>query len=112
MDLVAVVDTQLERTRSQLVKFLTSLLVRLVAARLQVWCQLIAIELQRLMAVAGDLDRAMAQGCHGQIVLRAEVVALRFAFLAQQQISRQLLVVAVVVGKAVVVAVAVQQESM
>jgi hypothetical protein len=78
MDLVAVVDTQLERTRSQLVKFLTSLLVRLVAARLQVWCQLIAIELQRLMAVAGDLDRAMAQGCHGRIVLRAEVDVQRF----------------------------------
>jgi hypothetical protein len=86
MDLVAVVDTQLERTRSQLVKFLPSLLVRLVEARLQVWCQQIAIELQRLMAVAADPGRAMAQGWHGRIVLRAEVVALRFAFLAQQQI--------------------------
>ncbi len=78
MDLVAVVDTQQERTQSQLVKHLPSLLVRLVEARLQVWCQLIAIELQRLMAVAGDLDRAMAQGCHGQIVLRAEVDVQRF----------------------------------
>jgi len=78
MDLVAVVDTQLERTRSQLVKFLPSLLVRLVEARLQVWCQVVAIELQRLMVVAGDLDRAMGQGYHGRIVLRAEVVALRF----------------------------------
>jgi hypothetical protein len=86
MDLVAAVDTQLERTRSQLVKRSQSLLVRLVEARLQVWCQRIAIELQRLMAVAADLDRAMAQGCHGRIVLRAEEVALRFAFLAQQQI--------------------------
>jgi hypothetical protein len=78
MDLVAVVDTQLERTRSPPVKFLTSLLVRLVEARLQVWCQVVAIELQRLTEEAADLDRAMAQGCHGRIALRAEVVALRF----------------------------------
>jgi hypothetical protein len=78
MDLVAAVDTQLERTQSQLVKFLPSLLVRLVEARLQVWCQQIAIELQRLMAVAADLDRAMAQGCHGRIVLLVEVDVQRF----------------------------------
>jgi hypothetical protein len=78
MDLVAVVDTQQERTQSQLVKHLPSLLVRLVEARLQVWCQVVAIELQRLTEEAADLDRAMAQGCHGRIVLRAEVVALRF----------------------------------
>jgi hypothetical protein len=77
MDLVAVVDTQLERTGSRQVKFLASLLVRLVEARLQVWCQQIAIELQRLMAVAADLDRAM-QGIHGRIVLLVEVDVQRF----------------------------------
>jgi hypothetical protein len=52
-------------------------LVRLVEARLQVWCQQIAIELQRLMAVAADLDRAM-QGIHGRIVLLVEVDVQRF----------------------------------
>jgi hypothetical protein len=72
-----VVDTQLERTGSRQVKFLASLLVRLVEARLQVWCQQIAIELQRLMAVAADLDRAM-QGIHGRIVLLVEVDVQRF----------------------------------
>ena len=40
------------------------------------------------------------------------VVDPRFAFLARQQILRQLLVVAVVVGKEMVVAVVVQQEEM
>jgi hypothetical protein len=30
------------------------------------------------MAVAADLDRAMAQGCHGRIVLLVEVDVQRF----------------------------------
>jgi hypothetical protein len=54
---VVAVDTQLERMQSPPVKRSPSLLVRLVEVWLQVWCQLIATELQRLMAVAADLDR-------------------------------------------------------
>jgi hypothetical protein len=49
---------------------------------------------------------------HMQIERRAVVVDPRFAILARQQISRQLLVAVEVVGKVAAAAVVVQQESM
>ena len=112
MGLVVAAVMQLERTRSPPVKRSPSSLVKQVVVCLHHSCQPIVIELQQRMAVEADRVRVTDLGRRMQIAEQVAVVALRFGQADPQQIWRQLLVVAVVVGKAVVVAVAVQQESM
>jgi hypothetical protein len=78
MGLAVVVDTQLERTQSRLVKFSASLWVKQVAVWLQHLCQLLAIELQQRMAVVVNRVRVSRLQMRLSIALQVVVDVQRF----------------------------------
>jgi hypothetical protein len=78
MGLAVVVDMQLERTQSRLVKFSTSLWVKQVAVWLQRLCQLLAIEHQQRMAVVVNRVRVSRLPMRLSIALQVVVDVQRF----------------------------------